>query len=268
MSGELGYFAIDPLLTVTDEAVLQFQSGIEHEAQLQHLPSTGTLRLWENRRFQLEEGTDFTIDYATGAITLLTRFSPNSILTADYRFAVESVGPVPFQWNTLNADILPGVVLAFGKRSAAGQRVAVVVYPDRVKTAEAYGGKFEVSFDMDVISRDPEQLEEIADLVIMYLWGEKRAILSSEGIEITEVSMGGESEDVADETSDLNYYQASMSTQMMGDWEIHIPLPLTISRVTPMNASGESNIQPINSDVFVATQPIIVDRSNDFERLT
>jgi len=273
-AGELGYFAIDPLLTATDEAVLRFQSGIEREAQLQQAPVLGTLRLWENRRFMLREGADYTVDYETGKITLISRFSPEAAITADYRYAAPSVGPVPFRWNTSDHETLPGVVLAFGKRAETGQKVAIVVYADRVSTAQAYGGKFEVSFDLDVISRDTEQMEEISDLTIMYLWGEKRAALALEGLEISDVSMGGEAEDVYDESADANYYQASMSVQIQGDWEIHIPIPLTLSRVTPTTAEGDtdenapSGIKQVSEDLFYATRPVLVNRNDAFERIS
>ena len=70
---------------------------------------------------------------------------------------------------------MPGVVLAFGKRAQKGDKVAVVVYPDRVEAAIAHGGRFETSFDLDVISRDTNQMEEIADLTWLDLWGQKRA---------------------------------------------------------------------------------------------
>lgn len=272
--GETGYFAIDPLLTVTDEAVLMFQTGIEREAQLQQIPVRETLRLWEGRRFMLREGTDYNVDYETGKIELLSRFGPNSTLTADYRYSAPSIGPVAFQWNTSNHETLPGVVMAFGKRAETGQKVAVVVYPDRVSTAQAYGGKFEASFDMDVISRDTEQMEEIADLVIMYLWGEKRATLALEGLEVSDVSMGGEAEDVYDESADTNYYQASMAVQIQGDWEIHIPIPLTLSRVTPTTQEGDtdpnarSSIKQVSEELFYATRPVLVDRNDNFERIS
>jgi hypothetical protein len=272
--GDLGYFAIDPLLTAPDEAVLRFQSGIEREAQLQQVPVPNTLRLWENRKFLLREGTDYNVDYATGAIELLTRFAPNSILTADYRYAVDSIGPVPFKWNSADYETLPGVVMAFGKRAEIGQKVAIVVYQDRVDTATAHGGKFEASFDLTVISRDTDQMEEIADLLIMYMWSQKRAQLATEGIEIVDVSMGGEAEDVYDETADLNYYQASMSIQVQADWEVHVPIPLTLSRVTPqtqegdLDASAPSGVQQVPDELFFATRPVLAHRNSDYERIS
>lgn len=274
-----GHFMVHPFLTVNDEPVLRFVSGIESEAQLQRIPVQGTLRLWENRRFLLIEGTHFRIDYETGAIELLTRSTPGSVLTADYRFSVPSIGPVAYQWNRADFETLPGVVLAFGKRGKAGDKVAVVVYEDRVETANAYGGRFEVSFDFDAIARDINQMEEIADLIIMYLWAQKRSVLSSEGIEITDISMGGETEEIYDETGDDYSYTASLSIQLQGDWELHIPLPLTISQVTattpeadratnPLDPiQGSTIIGDVKNKLFFATIPVITGRDNNFERI-
>jgi hypothetical protein len=264
-----GTFAMDPLLTVTGEAVLLFQSGIEREAQLQNVPVSGTLRLWEGHRYLMKEGYDYQVDYETGAITFLERFSGGSEVTADYRYAVASVGPVEFYWNTADFNTLPGVVLAFGKRAKVGDTVAIVVYQDRVETAKVYGGKWEGSFDTDVITRDTVQTEEIADLIFMYLWSQKRSKLAFEGIEIVDVSQGGEAEDLYDETGDLYFYTSSMSVQLQADWEVHIPLPLTISRVTPNTPSGDidpsaaSGMVLVGSQLFYRTQ----DSDSDFERI-
>jgi hypothetical protein len=255
-----GYFAVDPLLTVTDEAVFHFQSGLEHVAQLQQIPVRGTVRMYANHRQFLVEGQDYIIDYPTGAINILQAFPVDTTLTADYRYASSSIGPVPFRWNTSNSTVLPGIVLAFGKRARRGDKVSVVVYKDRVDTAEAYGGKFEASFDIDVITRDSTQTEEIADLLMMYLWAEKKNRLELEGIEILEISEGGESEETADETADNYFFISSMSLQLRADWEVHIPLPLTISHVTD-SAHVHSN------RLLFETAPILVGRNPDFERI-
>jgi len=274
-----GVFVIDPLLTQIDEPLLQVQTGLETTAQLQQIPTLGTVRLWENRSFLLTENRDFTVDYQTGEINFATRFPSGTKLTADYRYAVPSVGPLYFRWNEADFRALPGVVLAFGKRAKTGDKVAVVIYQDRVDAANAYGGKFEASFDFDVIARDPIQMEEIADLCIMYLWGEKKPLLEYEGIEIVDVSMGGESEEPADETGDLYFYTASMAIQLRADWEMHVPLPLVLSKVTPTTKEGEeatdpskrtappSTISATYSSLFFSTRPAIVGRNNLFERI-
>lgn len=276
---EPGSFMIDPLLTITDEPVIQFESGIERHAQVQNLPLPGTFSLWENRNHRLIEGKDYTIDYTTGQILLTSRFYPNSIITADYRTPAASIGPIPFYWNKADFTSLPGVVLAFGKRAAKGDKVAVQVYQDRRDAANAFGGRLDVSFDLDVISADPIQMEEIADFAFMSIWNEKRPILSTEGIEVVDVTIGGEAEEQYDETGNLFYYNASMSLQLQTDWEAHSPLPLTIGKVTSLSPEAErshnydretdalSNIVPVSSNLVFATSPIIVGRSNTFERI-
>lgn len=277
---ETGLFAIDPLLSVIEEPVLFFESGIETQAQLQHTPVRGTLRLWENRNHLLQEGGDYSVDYTTGQIHFRTRFYPNSTVEGDYFYASDSIGPIEFKWNSADFTTLPGVVLAFGKRARVGDKLAVRVYADRVDTAKAYGGKFEVSFDLDVISQDPAQMEEIADFAVMSLWSQKKEVLEYEGIEVLEVSMGGEAEEQYDETGDLFFYNASLSVQLRADWEAHVPLPLTISKGSTSSAAAEagvdfdrrtsmgSNLKMLsNGTLYIATAPILAGRNDSYERI-
>jgi hypothetical protein len=249
---------------VTDEAVLQFVSGVEREAQLQRLPVKGTVRLWVDHHTLLTEGVDYQVNYNDGAITLLRSFFPNVVLNADYRYTAPSVGPVAFQWNQADFKALPGVVLAFGKRARKGDKVAIVIYPDRVDAANAYGGKFELSFELEVISQDPIQMEEITDFAIMSLWGVKKPLLEFEGIELTDISMGGESEEQYDETADLMFYNSSITVALRVDWEIHIPLPLTISRIQQTIPRPE---QMQAANMFFATAPHIAGRNSNFEKI-
>jgi len=264
-----GLFIIDPLVTVSDEPVLMFRSGIEHEAQLQGVPVRGTLRLWENGRVLFEEGTDYTINWMTGALNILTRSGPGSTLVADYRVAAPSSEPTQFSWNVSDSKTIPGVVLAFGKRAKVGDKVAIVIYKDRVDTANAYGGKFEVTFELDVIARDPNQMEEMADLVIMYLWGHKKPALEFEGIEIIDISMGGETEEIYDETTEEPYFNASISIQLRADWEIHLPLPLTISKATAENPTTKESdiVGGLNNSLFFATAPVLPGRNSNYEKI-
>lgn len=258
--GETGSFIVDPLRTVTNEPVLRFQTGFEQTAQLQNVPLDRTLRLYENRTTLLRAGADYEL-LGGGGIRFLHPYGIGSYVTADYRFPVPSIGPVDFRWNTADVSTLPGVVMAFGKRSEVGQKTAVVVYGERVDSAQAYGGKHEVSFDLEIIARDPVQIEEITDLVSMYLWGEKRPVLAWEGIEITDVSMGGESEEPIDETGQDFQFMATMSVQLQADWEIHVPLPLTISSMEP------EGIEQVSAPAFYETYGILAGRNPDFERI-
>lgn len=282
-ASEFGTFMIDPLLTQTQEPVLKFTSGIETEGQLQNAPVPGTLRLYENGHYELTEGKEYEVNYATGAITFTTTFQPGARVTANYRYPVLSMGPFNFAWNTPNLTALPGVVMAFGKRAREGDKVAIVVTGDRATTARAYGGKWEVSFDIDVLAQDPIQMEEMADLFLMYWWADKKPFLENEGIETVDISMGGESEEPMDETGDIYMYTASMSLQLRADWELHIPVPFTISgafQTLPGTGSGTTGTlgplpQPTEqmplggtaSNLIYATLPIFAGRNNDFERI-
>ena len=245
---------------MVDEPVLQFLSGIETEAQLQNIPLNGTLRLWINRRVLLKETVDYTVDYQTGELLLKTPSGPNSLLTADYYYADTSLGPIQFYANQADIKTLPGVVLAFGKRSKAGDKVAIRVYPDRVDTAMAYGGKFEVTFELDVIAEDPMQMEEIADYAVMLLWAQRKSALEFEGIELIDISIGGETEETYDETGQTMYYLASLTVKFRADWEMHVPLPLTFSNV-------QVTATPITNSLLLTTVPVIVGRNNDYERI-
>lgn len=267
---EVGHFIIDPLLTVTDEPLLQIVSGVETSAHLQQVPVQGTLHIWLNRKIPLYEGKDYTVNYTTREVTILVNLIPGAILTSDYRYPVDSIGPLEWKWNTADWKTLPGVILAFGKRGKKGDKIGVVVYDDRVDTATAHGGKFEVSFDIDVIAQDPMQMEEMADYALMSLWHEKRPNLSFEGIEVTEVSIGGEAEEAYDEVADTFYYTASMSIQIQSDWEVHLPLPFTISGASAATLpDGSPGIQPVSqTELFFATVPIIVGRNSNYERIT
>jgi hypothetical protein len=269
-----GKFMVDPLLTVNDEPVLRFLSGIETVGQLQQLPVPGTLRLWQNRNYRLVENKHYTVNYSTGELNFIDRFSPGSIITADYRYPVQSIGPVDYQWNQADFKTLPGVVLAFGKRGKAGDKVAVVVYDDRTATANAYGGRFDITFELDVIARDSNQMEELADLTMMYLMYQKRPSLSSEGIEVVDVTIGGEAEEVMDETGDEFSYTASISVQVQTPWEVHEPLPLTISVVTSeMNRdlvgaeSRSAMIGEVQNSLVFSALPAMIGRNHECERI-
>jgi hypothetical protein len=258
--GSYGQFELHPKLFVSDELLLEFVSGAETEAYLSRTPIVNNLSVWENGHFLLTEGVDYTVDWPTGKISLLYQGIPGARLTADY-FVDGQKTQHTFQWNTADFTTIPGAILAFGKRGKAGDEVAVVVYPDRVDAAKAYGGKFEANFDLEVIAMDPIQREEIADLVVMALWGEKKPALEYEGLNITDVSMSGESEDIYDEAGDQFYYSASISLTIQGDWEIHVPLALTINRVVAqLNQMDELPLQAVFT-------PIIVNRTADFERI-
>lgn len=238
-------FYIDRLLDVYDEQMLQVDS-VTYRAQNAWLG--GTLKVYEMPgTLEMFEGENFEVEYdaegnPTGDIILYESLPEGTFLSVDYRYPGESTGPFPVIENHSNTEAIPGVVLAFGRRVEAGDRLAVVIHTHRQPTAMEYGGRWDISLDFDIIARDPYAQQEIADQTVMYLWGILRNRLSTEGIEITEVSMGGESEEIYDENEDTYYYNASFSMTVQTDWAIQVPLSAMIRRIEPQRYAGQGGI--------------------------
>ena len=231
-------FYVDPLLEIVDERATMLDSRLYEISAGSFHP--GSLQIYEMPgNILLYEGVNYTADAATGRITLAAPLPPNTSMSADYRYAGISTGPFPLPENGANVEAIPGVVLAFGRRAYDGDIMAVVVTERREDVAKEFGGRWEMSMDMDIMARDVYAQGEIADRTLMYLYTEARERLSTEGIEITSVSMGGEAEEIYDENGDDYFYTASLSLSVMTDWAIHVPLGRSVSRVTAATVGQE-----------------------------
>lgn len=238
-------FYLDPLLEVIDETVLKIN---DTQYQLQNGAFlAGTLRLYRMPgNIQLYEGTNYDVDASTGEITLLDDLvSEEDFISADYKVPGETTGPWEVMEERALTEPIPGAILAFGRRVTAGDRLAVVVQSKRSISAMEYGGRWDLTLDIDVIARDPLAQREILDQTALYLWATARPRLSTAGIEILSISMGGETEEVYDDNADDWYYNASFSLQLQTDWSIHVPLGVCIRGVepsggAPLNLTGPS----------------------------
>ena len=184
---------------------------------------------------RLYEDTNYTADPATGLVTLIDELNDDDgeFVSADYRCPGETTGPWKVFENRALREPIPGAVLAFGRRITKGDRLAVVVQRKRTIAALEYGGRWDLTLDVDVIARDPLSQREILDQTALYLWATARPRLSSQGIEVLAVNMGGETEEVYDENADDYFYNASFSMQLQTDWSIHVPLGITLRGVEP-----------------------------------
>lgn len=230
--GEYLVFYVDPLLGVIDEQptfidprTYDLNNGSFHPGSLVVYELPGNIPLYE--------GINYSADPLTGRITLVEPLPSRTALSVDYRYAGTSTGPFLVEENGSNHTAIPGVVLAFGRRAYEGDIMAVVVTDRREEQAREYGGRWEMSLDFDVMARDVHAQGEITDRTLSYMYAELRDRLSFEGIEISEVSSGGEAEEVYDENGDDYFYTASLSMSVMTDWAIHVPLGAAISRVLP-----------------------------------
>lgn len=225
-------FFVDPLLDVIDETLLQVNDTQYQLQQGKFL--AGTLRVYRMPgNIQLYEGINYTADPATGEVTLIDELDDGEFLSADYRCPGESTGPWKVREEYALREPVPGAVLAFGRRITKGDRLAVVVQRNRTISALEYGGRWDLTLDVDVIARDPLSQREILDQTCLYLWATARPRLSSQGIEILSVNMGGETEEVYDENADDWFYNASFSLQLQTDWSIHVPLGIVLRGVEP-----------------------------------
>jgi len=184
------------------------------------------------------EGVDYTVDYSTGAIEFLKSTPVNSDIFADYRYITEKQGPFYFHEETAHFTAIPGAILAFGDRAQDCDKIAIVVTEDRTEVADVFGGKFEVHFSLIAFAQDPDDREKLSDYVIVKFL-EKQNYLGFEGLELMDISPGGEAEEVYNPEIDGYYYDGSISLSMRVDWEIYAPLPVVISRAEPISKTEE-----------------------------
>lgn len=251
-------FYVDPLLDVYHEQVsmLDTQTGM-----LQHPPLAGTPRIYEMPAgYLLEEGVSYTLDLdeqskPTGRINLASELTTGRWLVADYRYPGESnEEPYPIYEQQANNMAIPGVVMAFGRRVEAGDQLAVVVEEVRRPAALEYGGRWSINLDFDVTARDVFDQREILDQSAVYLWGVARSYLSTEGIEITEISLGGESEDIYDETGDDYFFNGAFSMTVETEWSIFVPLDVWIRQATPLTVEMARHAASLSDEEVAALE--------------
>lgn len=251
-----GFFTIDPYLTELNEALITFTASTGQQGQLSRdsvVPSS--VQLWLDGRRPLLVGVDYTV--SQDGLVIFLRDSPvGESVYADYRYTIARQGPFPFRYEETNLDAIPGAVLAFGLRATECDKLAIVIDHERSESAEVYGGKFEVHFDLVVFSRDAEDREKLSDYIIMGVL-ERQNQLGYDGLELLDISPGGESEEIYNAEIDDYYYDGSVSISFRVDWEIYRSLPVNIFRVETTSALEEQKHGyldgTVTSDIIKAT---------------
>lgn len=225
-----GYVTINPVYTVYAEQVIVFNSFDTIEAQLQHhniYPNS--VRLWLDNRTALIPDVDFTVDLEFGTITFLKEAPDGGVVTADYRYYGTETSPLPFYREQFDVKMIPGVVIAFGDRCQLNDTFAVVVTEERTEVADVYGGKFVMNFDLLAFSKDSEDREKFSDYIIMKML-ERQNLLGFQGLELVDISPGGENEDVFNPETDEFYYDSTINLSIRVEWTINSPLPTVVWR--------------------------------------
>lgn len=239
-------FYVDPLLDYRDE-ILQQSSTTQFT--FAHKPLQNTVRVFEMpSQSMLFEGKDYTIDYDTKTLTTVSEIKSGRYLVADYRHPADSKGPFTIIENRSNTTAIPGVVLAFGRMCQKGDQLAVVVSETRQLSALEYGGRWEINLDCDIMARDVYAQQELTDRTLVYLWGVLRSRLSTQGLEMKDLSFGGESEEIYDDVGDDYYYNANFSMTIESEWGVHIPLVTMIRKSSGVSLAKSKEISQLSDD--------------------
>lgn len=245
-------FYVDPLLQVIDGRPVQMSPTVYDVSAGKFHPES--LVLYEMPgQLLLYEGINYTADPVTGRITLTEPLPSGTYLSADYFYAGDSVGPFPVPENGADNEAIPGVVIVFGRKAFDGDVMAVVVSDRREDVAREYGGRFEMSLDLDLMARDVNAAGEITDRTFFYLQAELRDRLSFEGMEIDQVSLGGETEEVYDEIGNDYFYGSSISLTVYTDWSIRVPLGRTLTRILPGTVLEDQIAAGLSDEQLIAT---------------
>jgi len=215
---------------------------------------------------------NWLLDNNTGKITFYNVFPKDFKISVAYRAPGEILGPFEIKANESNVTAIPGVVIAFGNKITPGDKQAVMVEENRIHVADEYGGKWEITVSLLVTSRDLMAQEEIADLILHYLWHEKKNDLDALGLTITNISHGGESEETYHENTSEQDFTANIDITMLTDWSIVIP---RIMKIRDLSFSGgiESKITTYGLEerdsklIPLFSIPKIKNCLNEFERI-
>lgn len=178
-------------------------------------------------------------------VTLLEEPPKAVKLRALYTEEMTQSGPFRVKPAVSYRDIISGVIIAFGRRLQKGDEVAIIVSEKRESVSHEYGGRWDVSVDIDLITRDVHSQADIADQTAVWLWSSLRPKLTNLGLEISDVSLGGESEEVYDDNGDDYFYTASLSFSMQVDWFIHFPLVIPIQSISKQGIQLTSINSPV-----------------------
>jgi len=224
-------FTVSPVYIIENEVLIQRTTGTEVTVSLRHSPidlNSDQINLAYNdgtKIVALVRGTDYDINITTGVITFLTPLSKNYTITADYRYQPTGYfnGPYEFKEYQENHTAVPGVIISIGRRAKKGDQQVVVVSQFREQQAKIYGGHWQMSLDLAVISKDPMQMEQMAEHLVSYFWGQRKNDLEFEGITLNSVEPSGESEEVHIDTTGDMYFESTVAINLQSEWQRFVP---------------------------------------------
>jgi hypothetical protein len=210
------------------EDALVFQS--DTEIILSGEPIENSLRVLENPSQRFLGLTEYVLE---GNKITLTEASPRGTsLYVTYTEKMEREGPFRVEPSRAYREIIKGATIVFGRRLQHNDECAVIVAEEREEISHEYGGRWDVSLDIDIIARDVHSQADISDQTAVWIWSTLRPKFASMGMELSDVSLGGEAEEVYDDNGDDYFFTASISFTMQVDWFIHFPLLVPIQSIS------------------------------------
>ncbi len=226
-------FSIYPTYQIVDEIVSERTTGLESTVTLLRAPmGVDSENLFLNflnvppreNAILLTKGVDYSIDYTTGVVTFLRPLQAGLKLVADYYTEVKPAqGPYTFKPYQEVHNAVPGVVICMGRRAVTDDKQLVIVSQNQEPQARIFGGHWEMSLSLGVISKDAIQMEEMTDQLINWLWSVRKNQLEFEGITLNRVEPTGEAEEVFIESTGDLYYESTVDINVMTEWQKFVP---------------------------------------------
>ena len=163
-------------------------------------PVANSFRLIENPSGRLLESTEYV---RNGTTVTLTEEVPRGLsLRAQYTYK-EADAPDPY---SISRPSVPRnhtcCLIAIGRWIEDGDEQIIVVEEAQQATYHEYGGRWDISVDIDLVTRDVHSQADIADRTVVWLWSALRPKLANLGLEVSDVSLGGEGEGYDDNADD------------------------------------------------------------------
>ena len=195
--------------------------------ELAHEPHGDSLRIREAPSGRVLGASEYVLNGST--VTLIEEVQRGLSLSAEYTSKDQFMnGPFHVTPDCAFRNIIPGVIIAVGRWIEDGDEQVIVVSNEQEIVAREHGGRWEISVDIDLVTRDVHSQADIADRTVVWLWSTLRPKLANMGLEMSDVGLGGEGEEVYDENGDDYFYTASMSLSLQTDWFIHFPVLVPI----------------------------------------
>ena len=195
--------------------------------ELDYEPYSDSLRIRESPSGRVLDLSEYVVNGTT--ITLTEEVQRGLSLSIEYTSKDEFLeGPFSICPDHVYRNIIPGIMIAVGRWIEAGDEQIIIVTENQEIIAREHGGRWDISVDVDLVARDVHSQADISDRTVVWLWATLRPKLANMGLEMSDVSLGGEGEEIYDENGDDYFYTASISLSIQADWFIHFPVIIPI----------------------------------------